>query len=84
MKGSPLADFTCQLELPNGLKDSPLPGSANCHPKWLVEMVTLEAIWFVEMVTLEAILFQPATNQAKWSSRKSVRGGVVIRDFLGL
>ena len=42
-------------------------------------------VWLVEMVTLEAILFyRSATKRAKWSSRKSVRGWVVIRDFLGL
>ena len=30
------------------------------------------------------IILQPAANQAKWSSRKSVRFGVGIRDFLGI
>ena len=30
------------------------------------------------------IILQPAANQAKWSSRRFMRGGVVIRDFLGL
>ena len=31
-----------------------------------------------------AFRYQPAANQAKWSSHKNVRGGVVIRDFLGI
>ena len=35
--------------------------------------------WLVEMVPSKTILFyRSAANQAKWSSRKSVRGGVVI------
>ncbi len=41
--------------------------------------------WLVEMVTLKAILFdRSAANQAKWSNRKSVRGWVVIRNYLGI